>query len=47
MRVAEESPELYHWPRTLWNRPVLLWFVVFVASLTLILGMAAVGLYGP
>lgn len=46
-REAEEAGGLYVWPRTIWNRPVLLWFVVFVAEMTLIFALAAAGVYGP
>jgi hypothetical protein len=45
-REAETSGGLYVWPRTLLNRPVLLYLVVLAASLTLVLLMVVIGLYG-
>lgn len=46
-REAAESGGLYEWPRTIWNRPLVLWLIVLVAALTLVLMLAAVGAYGP
>jgi hypothetical protein len=46
-REVEESHGRYEWPRTIWNRPLLLWFVVFIAGMALIFAMAATGMYGP
>ena len=43
---AEESLGLYVWPRTIWNRPIVLWLLVMSATLMLVLAMVAVGAYG-
>ena len=46
-REAEASDGAYVWPRTIWNRPIVLSFIVFAAGLALVIAMAAAGLYGP
>lgn len=46
-REVEESGGLYEWPQTMWNRPVLLWFVVLSSAMGLILALAAAGIFGP
>ena len=46
-REAEASGGMYVWPKTLWNRPILLWLIVLVATVVLVIGMAAAGWYGP
>lgn len=45
-READSSNGLYVWPRTIWNRPIVLWLLVMAATLTLVLAMVAVGAYG-
>lgn len=45
-RETAESPALYEWPNSLWNRPLLLWLVVFAAEMVLIIAMVAAGMYG-
>jgi hypothetical protein len=45
-REVEESNGEYEWPRTIWNRPILLWLIVFGSSMALVLLMVAVGMYG-
>jgi hypothetical protein len=46
-REAIESDGLYVWPKTILNRPILLWLIVLFGSVALIVLMAASGLYGP
>jgi len=43
---AEGSGGEYDWPRTIWNRPVLLSLIVFGSTMALVLAMVAVGWYG-
>jgi hypothetical protein len=43
---AEQSGGRYEWPRTIWNRPVVLWAIVFGASMTILLLMVFLGIYG-
>jgi hypothetical protein len=45
-REAEASPDVFEWRKTVWNRPILLWLIVFAASLILIVAMVALGIYG-
>jgi hypothetical protein len=46
-REAEQSAGAYVWPHTIWNRPLLLWFIVLGASFVFLLVTAMLGLYGP
>ena len=36
----------YVWPRTLLNRPIVLWLLVLAGSMLLIFAMITVGMYG-
>jgi len=45
-REAAASGGLYEWPRSIWNRPLLLWAIVLAAGTLLIIGMVAAGIYG-
>jgi hypothetical protein len=45
-READESGGVYVWPRSIWNRPLILWLIVLTIGMTLIFAMAAAGLYG-
>jgi len=45
-REVEASGGAYEWPRTIWNRPVLLWLIVFACSMALIIVMVSGGWYG-
>jgi hypothetical protein len=45
-READASGGFYVWPKSLWNRPVVLFLIVLLVSVGLVVAMAAVGMYG-
>lgn len=43
---AAASGGAYEWPRSLLNRPIILWLTVLAAALALVLVLVVVGIYG-